>query len=137
MRVGKPLLSCEAALRLTAVGPSYINFFQPRKQAESGQQPGAAFASFLALRERAKPPTASQRKKTNRTTEPLLLSSFSVLCRFLNNHNNNTRPLGCIAPHPLGAFCLLLAMHRICVKLLFACVINHLGCCGNSAVHGD
>ena len=36
---------------------------------------------------------------------------------------------------PLGAWCLLSAVHRI-FHTLPACEINHLGC-GSSAVHGD
>ena len=49
VRVGSPS-SC-GAWRLAAVNPAYVHFFQPRKQAASGQNADADFTSCLALRE--------------------------------------------------------------------------------------
>ena len=91
---------------------------QPRKQAESWQNSGAGLLVLVAWRrERAKPLTASQRQKTNRTID----LSFSRRSRSLVGFPINTTTTQAIGPYsPTSPWGLLsvLVMHRIPVKLL-------------------
>ena len=123
MRVGKPLF-CEAwRLACGWTRRMYTPSSRGSKR-NADKNVDAVCTSCLALREGKT--THSQPKaenQPNHRVSPSLvtLGPLSVS----NNHNNNTRPLGCISPHPIGVCCLCLyncnASH---FRQAFACVIN-------------